>query len=154
MANNLPKCEHILLFVLFLSYISPSTGARSKFIDRFCAISCNKGRGGVLCGCNVSHFAGKRTISLNYNNNNEKQADDLLNELSNKDESINTLNIDNLLQYPFEQTAQNKQNQREALETSLPVQRQPLKKIPDDQEKLENTRLFVQMLLNRLENAR
>lgn len=47
-----------------------SSFVHAGFLENFCAQKCNLGLGGNLCRCNGFHFAGKRTMSDKYIENN------------------------------------------------------------------------------------
>ncbi|XP_033732220.1 uncharacterized protein LOC117321778 [Pecten maximus] len=137
MAYEYRHGEQIVFLVLvFTCFAAAGNG---KFLERFCKISCNRGRGGNLCGCNGFHFAGKRTsysdISENPSSNSQK----------------NYLNND------FSDIENNDAFDAENLEDMLYKQKQILQEsdqLPVEPKRLENVRVFIRWLLHNLNEAR
>ncbi|OWF52284.1 uncharacterized protein LOC110447962 [Mizuhopecten yessoensis] len=136
MAYEYRHGEQIIFLVLVFSCLAAA--GNGKFLERFCKISCNRGRGGNLCGCNGFHFAGKRTsysdISEIPSSNSQKN---YLNDLSDI-ENNGAYDVENLEKTPYRQ------------KVLLPVSDE----LPLEPKRLENVRVFIRWLLHKLDESR
>ncbi|XP_069121828.1 uncharacterized protein [Argopecten irradians] len=129
--------EQILFLVLVFSCLAAA--GNGKFLERFCKISCNRGRGGNLCGCNGFHFAGKRTYSdISENPSSSHSQKNYLNNDLTDLENVGDFGVDNLGGMPYKE--------KQILQESDQLQVEP--------KRLENVRVFIRWLLQKLNEAR
>lgn len=128
--------EQIILLVLVLTC---AVAARNeKFLERFCKISCNRGRGGNLCGCNGFHFAGKRTSFSDFSENPSSHSQkNYINDINSQGDNgaYDSENLADTFYRP---------------EMHLPES----DRLPVEPKRLENARVFIRWLLHKLDEAR